>query len=1257
MKRKIFLLLIILLITVAPQAVFAVEPGTGLAEPEVIDLPNSEIPKAADRQTATQSAQAAVSEWDKYTNYYYYNQLDASKKAAWDDLRALCEEYVSGTKDVPYYYTDSSGNEMGYIEMVTLSQPLTSTELKQFWCMFVYANPQYYFLKNSYMRSGASGDTYSKLALVVYEAFWDGGERAAATAQVKQQLASWQTLIDACATDEEKIQKIQDIICAKVTYYDEAAAGSVDEDETFSQSPYSVICLDKTVCAGYADTFCMLCNASGIDTISVTSPGHQWSKVRVKDSWYNFDVTWDDTYTDSWEMPVYLYYGRSDEMYDCDFESGSASNIESHQEETYWEPYLPLCTLDSNPVYPYSTPGSFTAGTVQAAMPQIDVSYEGEGITVSLTTTTAGATIYYTVDGTDPSVTGKNTFVYGGSFSVEPDTQVKAIAVLDTYADSEVASKLVQLEEYPIAYVLDGGVNHTDNPATYNIKDAFTLQKPSKAGYIFGGWFADEDCLQQVTGVTAGNTGERTFYASWSPITYTISYHGNGATGGSMSAQGGCAYDTAYTLAEANYEKNGYTFAGWNTQADGTGTAYAGRVSVSNLTVVDKETVTLYAQWSPITYSVVFDENGSADGNMSELDGCKYDASYTLAANNFKKTGYTFDGWNTEADGSGNAYADKATVKNLSATDGTEIVLYAQWSPIAYSIAYDGNGATGGSMSVQSGCKYDTGYALAAVGYKKTGYLFTGWNTQADGSGETYADKKIVKNLAESDGAEIIFYAQWIPVTYTIAFDGNGATDGEMNSLAPCKYATSYLLPENAYERTGYRFGGWNTKADGTGISYSDGTSVKNLSETDATTATLYAQWIPITYTIIFDGNSAESGTLADMTSCEYDAAYALPLNVYTKKWNAFIGWNTEADGSGTWYKDGEVVKNLSSADGESITLYAQWMMTTYHIAFDGNGATSGSMESISDCKYDMSYELTESVFSKTGYIFAGWNTEADGSGDAYTDGASVQNLTNEDEATVTLYAQWTPVTYSVIFDGNGATSGITAAMSGCEYDSSYMLTAAGYKKTGYTFNGWNTKKDGTGKAYANKATVKNLTVSDGAAIRLYAQWRANTYTVKYDGNKATGGSMSAQTLLLYGKNYVLSANKYKRTGYKFTGWNTQKNGKGTFYKNLASVQNLSSVNGAVITLYAQWQANTYHVKFNGNGATGGSMKKLKNCNYDKKYKLTANKFKKKGYKFVGWNTKKNGKGKMYKNKAKIKNLTPKNGKTVTLYAQWKKIK
>ncbi len=1256
MKKNLFLLLTIILFIVSPQAVSAVEPGTGLMEPQVYDLPESEMSNVAERVTAVQSGQTTESEWDKYTNYYYYNQLDDSRKAAWDSLRAICETYASGAKDVPYYYTNqSTGDVMGYIEMVTLSEPLTEDELREFWCMFIYSNPQYYFLSNSYLRSGASGDTYSKLALVVYEAFWDGDDRATSTAAVKSRLATWQAEIDACATDETKIQMIQDIICAKVTYYHEAAAGGVDEDESFSQSPYSVICLDKTVCAGYADTFSMLCNASGIDAVSVTSEGHQWNKVRVNDSWYNFDVTWDDTNTDAAGRPVYMYYGRSDAMYDVDLGYNDEAAISYHQEEAYWEPYLPICSLDATPNASYSVPGTFATGVETVRTPEIGVSYEGEGITVSLSTATAGAKIYYTVDGTNPSVADTKTLIYGSSFEVEPDTQVKAIAVLDTYTDSEMASKLVQMESYPITYVLDGGVNHVDNPATYNIKSAFTLQAPSKVGYKFVGWFSDEECLQQVTGIAVGSTGERAFYASWSPIAYSIAYDGNGATDGTVSALTGCEYDTAYTLAENNYVKTGYTFAGWNTKADGSGKTYADKASVSNLSVVDGEEITLYAQWTPISYRITYNGNGATGGSMSGQSGCKYDASYALAENNYAKTGYRFTGWNTETDGTGSLYKDKASVKNLSATQGAEIVLYAQWTPITYSIVFEGNDATSGSMSAQN-CNYDISYALKSNGFKKTGYLFTGWNTRADGKGTSYEDKVTVKNLADTDGATITVYAQWVPVKYIIVFDGNGATGGEMASLSPCEYATSYLLTENMYEKAGYIFAGWNTKVDGSGVSYADGATVKNLSATDEAEAVLYAQWIPITYNIVFDGNGAESGEVSDMTACAYDKGYALTANTYEKQWYAFIGWNTMADGTGVWYKDGEIVKNLTEENDVTVTLYAQWLMTTYHIVFDGNGATAGSMDGVSDCKYDMTYVLSENNFAKTGYKFAGWNTKKDGGGTSYADEAQVLNLTNEDDATVTLYAQWTPITYKILYNGNGATSGTMTAQN-CKYDVAYKLSAANYKKTGYTFKGWNTKADGSGKIYADRASVKNLTAADGVAITLYAQWSANTYTIKYSGNSATSGKMSAQTLRLYGKSYVLAANKFKRTGYKFTGWNTKKNGKGTSYKNKASVKNLSSVNGAVITLYAQWKANTYNVKFNGNGATSGSVKTLKKCSYGKKYKLTANKFKKKGYKFVGWNTKKNGKGKMYKNKAKIKNLTPKNGKTITLYAQWKKIK
>ena len=135
---------------------------------------------------------------------------------------------------------------------------------------------------------------------------------------------------------------------------------------------------------------------------------------------------------------------------------------------------------------------------------------------------------------------------------------------------------------------------------------------------------------------------------------------------------------------------------------------------------------------------------------------------------------------------------------------------------------------------------------------------------------------------------------------------------------------------------------------------------------------------------------------------------------------------------------------------------------------------------------YDVAKNLTANGFKKTGYIFDGWNTNSSGTGTNYTDKQSVKNLTSTNGGTVTLYAKWKPITYTIKFDGNGATGGSTASMS-MTYDVAKNLTANGFTKSGYHFSGWNTKADGSGTSYYNKQSVKNLTATHGATITLYA--------------------------------------------------------------------------------------------------------------------------------------------------------------------------
>ena len=235
-------------------------------------------------------------------------------------------------------------------------------------------------------------------------------------------------------------------------------------------------------------------------------------------------------------------------------------------------------------------------------------------------------------------------------------------------------------------------------------------------------------------------------------------------------------------------------------------------------------------------------------------------------------------------------------------------------------------------------------------------------------------------------------------------------------------------------------------------------------------------------------------------------------------------------------------------------------------------------------------------------------------------------------------------VTYIVTFDGNGAKDGSMAQQS-ITYGSGKTLTANGFQKKGYTFSGWNTKKDGSGTAYADKADGSKLTKKNGGTVTLYAQWKANQYTVTFNGNGSTSGS-TKKISCKYGKKYTLAKNGFKKKGYTFTGWNTKKDGKGKTYKNKAEIKNLSAKSGGKVTLYAQWKKTTYKITYQLN--KGKNNKKNPSS-----YNITTKTIKlknptRKGYTFQGW----------YSDKKCTKKVTQiKKGRTgnITLYAKWAK--
>lgn len=482
---------------------------------------------------------------------------------------------------------------------------------------------------------------------------------------------------------------------------------------------------------------------------------------------------------------------------------------------------------------------------------------------------------------------------------------------------------------------------------------------------------------------------------------------------------------------------------------------------------------------------------------------------------------------------------------------------------------------------------------------------------------------------------DITLKAEWEPNTYEIEYNWNGSTSWNMENQEIIYDTTWYIRP-NVYEKDWYHFTWWNTQSNGSGISYDSWSEVKNL--VTSWVITLYAQWEPNTYTVVFSWNGW-NWTMLDQTFT-YDILHNLNPNWFVKEWSDFGGWNTEPDGSGTWYNDGEEVKNLATS--WTITLYAVWSINSYQIKYNWNWATSWSMVN-QNLSYWATWNLSKNLFEKNWYHFTWWNTEEGGNGTWYLDEAEVKNLATT--WVVNLYAQWEPNDYTIVFSWNGSTSW-SMANQNMVYDTTWDLNPNVFEKNWYHFTWWNTNPDGTGTGYDDEEVVENLTTT--WTIKLYAQWEPNKYIVVFSWNGATVGSMWNQQFT-YDVQDNLNPNWFGKEWFNFVEWNTDKNGNGTGYANGALVKNLADT--WVVTLYAQWNANTYEVEFNKNGSGVTWTMLNQTFPYGVEKKLTPNAFEKEWYHFTWWNTKEDGTGTWYVNEAEVKNLAT--TWVVKLYAQW----
>lgn len=237
------------------------------------------------------------------------------------------------------------------------------------------------------------------------------------------------------------------------------------------------------------------------------------------------------------------------------------------------------------------------------------------------------------------------------------------------------------------------------------------------------------------------------------------------------------------------------------------------------------------------------------------------------------------------------------------------------------------------------------------------------------------------------------------------------------------------------------------------------------------------------TYSVIFKANDGTDKTIEQVIP--YNLTQAFDSCTFTRPYHIFECWSTAVDGSGTNYADGQEIENLTTPNRQ-VTLYAQWL-PIYTVHFDKNSDEAmGTMED-QDFVCNRMQALTANAFTRTEYALNGWNTAADGSGNSYSDRQEVENLTTEAQ-TITLYAQWMSIYYTINFDKNSEEATGTMEDQIFVLDNKQALTANAFTRTDYVFNGWNTDANGSGKSYTDQQEIENL-IKGGQSITLYAQW------------------------------------------------------------------------------------------------------------------------------------------------------------------------
>lgn len=634
-----------------------------------------------------------------------------------------------------------------------------------------------------------------------------------------------------------------------------------------------------------------------------------------------------------------------------------------------------------------------------------------------------------TLDGNEISVSENDWFMPqtpvrdGYDFIGWEDEQGAAVSFPSKIVSDCSFTAVYAPHEYVIDYWLNGGYFLQTPQSTFTVESGLLeILLPEKDGAVFEGWYTSADYSgEPVTQIRCEGESIKLF-AKWSDAVYTVRYELNGGVLHGEENPECVTADGLYTLRDP--VRKGYVFLGWYDQPYG-GEKYesVGGDSAKN--------VTLYALWQKCDdlFTVYYDLN---EGEPDAENPVSVGAGEVHKLNGASKTGYTFLGWNTQEDGSGEY------VEYLYGVDDT-LYLYAVFEPKAYVIRYIYEGGYEGEETNPNTIIYGESVPLLPV--ELYGYKFIGWyDAEKGGDKIDVIDKTNILAVTE-------LYARFEPLRFTLTLQaGSGMflSDGENRTEQALTICFGETMPLPDCSLTGHDFLGWNECADGSGEFYKSFTGMEG-------DQTLYAVYAAKEYLIRYEYEGVYENGKVNPNYITYGDTVAL-YSVYRAGYE-FIGWFDSEE-------DGELVEVIDESNIMDISvLYARFDPLKFEITLDAGGGSFTAPDGAETVyTYIVEYGQTFSLPSCTreGYAFLGWHD---------ADGNEVEKITSLNIKDMTLTASWlqTGVEYQIEYILDGGT------MTAPNPDTALSDVSAPLPepvREGYLFLGWYDNLGGIGDPY-----------------------------------------------------------------------------------------------------------------------------------------------------------------------------------------------